>query len=103
MSGVKLRLSGVESHNSLGVGERYHHFLRRVIRKVRSPDSDISFNDALGLAMKAMNDTAGPKGLVPSLRVIDVMPRTLLADFDYLPCQFQRMNVMQVARKEMSK
>ena len=26
MAGIKLRLSGVESHNSFGVGERYHHF-----------------------------------------------------------------------------
>ena len=50
-----------------------------------------------------MNDTAGPKGLVPSLLVFGVMPRTLLAGFDQLPGQVQRMRTMQAARKEMSK
>ena len=50
-----------------------------------------------------MNDTAGPKGLMPSLIVFGVMPRILLAVFDQLPGQVQRMRAMQVARKEMSK
>lgn len=33
--GIKLRLSGIESHNSIGIGDRYHEPLRRVYRIVR--------------------------------------------------------------------
>ncbi|CDF36780.1 unnamed protein product [Chondrus crispus] len=103
MEGVQLRLSGVESHNSLGVGERYHHYLRRIFRKIRDEFPDIPMKDALRLATKAMNDTAGPKGLVPSLLVFGVMPRILLPGSVQLPGQVQRMNAMQAARKDMSK
>lgn len=34
--GIKQHSSSVEIHNSLGVGERYHSFLRRVCQKVRA-------------------------------------------------------------------
>ena len=103
MEGVQLRLSGVKSHNSLGVGERYHHYLRRIFRKIRDDFPDIPMKDALGIATKAMNDTAGPKGLVPSLLVFGVMPRILLPGSVQLPGQVQRMNAMQAARNDMSK
>ena len=33
--GIKLKLSGIESHNALGSGERYHTPLRRIYYKVR--------------------------------------------------------------------
>lgn len=50
-----------------------------------------------------MNDTAGPKGIVPSLLVFGVMPRTLLPGSVQLPGQLVRMRAMQAARKDMSK
>ena len=34
--GIELRISGVESHNSLGIGERLHAPLRRIFRKIVS-------------------------------------------------------------------
>jgi hypothetical protein len=34
MAGIFLQISGVESHNSLGLGERMHEPLRRIYRKV---------------------------------------------------------------------
>jgi hypothetical protein len=33
--GITLRSSGIESHNSVGVCERYHHPLRQVYTKLR--------------------------------------------------------------------
>lgn len=103
MAGVKPRLSGVEGHNSLGVVERYHHYLRHIFRKVRDSFANISMKDALGIATTAMNDTAGPKGMVSSLLVFRVMPRTLLPGSVQLPGQIERMRAMQAARKDMSK
>jgi hypothetical protein len=65
ISGVKLELSPIESHNSLSVGERYHDPLRRICRKVRHDFPTITEHLALSLANKAMNDTVGPEGFVP--------------------------------------
>lgn len=72
-------------------------------QKVRATSADIKLKDAPGLATKAMNDITGPKGLVPSFLVFGVMPRILLAGFDQLPGQVQRLKAMQAARKDMSK
>ena len=61
MAGIKHKSSGVQSHNALGVGERYHSFLRQIYRKIRLAKPSISPQNALVLAIKAMNDSAGPK------------------------------------------
>ena len=59
-AGIKQLYSGVESHNALGVGERYHSFLRHIFRKVRAQYPMLSKVEALPLAVQAMNSTAGP-------------------------------------------
>ena len=61
LSGIKLELSPIESHNSLTVGERYHDPLRRIYRKVRHYFPTLMESLALSLANKAMNDTVGPE------------------------------------------
>ena len=65
-SNIDLRHTGTESHNSLGNGETYHAMLRRIYNKVRLEHPDFSPELVLSLSTKAMNDTAGPNGLVPS-------------------------------------
>jgi hypothetical protein len=72
--GVVLQLSGIESHNSLGAGERYHSPLRRIYDKniFKYPRLDPSL--ALKLAVKSISDTQGPEGLAPSLLVFGVLP-----------------------------
>lgn len=34
--GIKVLFSGIESYNSLGVGERYHSYLRNIYHKVKA-------------------------------------------------------------------
>ena len=80
LSGIKLELSPIESHNSLTVGERYHDPLRRIYRKVRHDFPTLSESLALSLANKAMNDTMGPEGLVPTLLVFGIVPRLSIGD-----------------------
>ena len=75
ISGVKLELSPTESHNSLTVGQRYHDPLRRIYRKGRHKFPTITEALTLSLANKAMNDTVGPEGLVPTLLVFGIIPR----------------------------
>ena len=72
MSGIEPSLSGVESHNSLGAGERYHDSLRRIFLKIRYSQPSIDADLAIRLAVKAMNDTMNPEGLVPSLLVLEL-------------------------------
>lgn len=100
-AGIKHKPSGVQSHNAIGVGERYHSFLRQIYRKVRCEHPNVENQYALTLAVKAMNDSAGPHGLVPTLLVFGVMPRIPIAPAD-LPEQVARMKAMISARSEMT-
>ena len=73
--GIELRISRVEAHSSLGIGERLHAPLRRIYRKIIFEFPQIDRNIALKLSIKAMNDTNGDNALVPSLVVFGVIPR----------------------------
>lgn len=102
IANVKLKLSGVESHNAIGVGERYHHHLRHVYNKVCKDHAAMCKEDKLTIAVKALNDTVGPHGLGPTLLVFGIMPRIPFVHVN-LPDQIERMKAMTEARKEMGK
>jgi hypothetical protein len=72
---IELRATGTESHNSLGQGETYLLILRLVYNKVSLTHPDLPSELRLALAVKAMNYTAGPHGLVPSLFLFGVIFR----------------------------
>ena len=93
MTEIRLIYSGVGSHNSMGTGERYHDPLRRIYQKIRFSEPDIALELTLRLAVKAMNDTMNPEGLVPSLLVFSVLPR-FPAFNRTLPNQEQRMRAV---------
>jgi hypothetical protein len=97
-AGIILRSTGTESHNSLGVGERYHHPLRRIFEKISFDYQSLDQETALSIATKTMNDLAGPEGLVPSFLVFGVIPRwtTSLP----IPENAARLTAIQVARAE---
>ena len=101
LHGIDIQLSGVESHNSIGVGERYHAPLRQVFDKVMTDHPSLDPEVALRLATKALNDTSGPDGLVPSLLVFGSLPSFPAVNMD-VPIQKHRMAALQTARKEMS-
>lgn len=98
---IVVQLSGVESHNSTDVGERYHEPLRqnfdRIITELPSIDSEV----ALRLSVKAINDTAGPDGLVPSLLVFGSVPSFSAMNMD-IPIQRERMAALATAYREMA-
>jgi hypothetical protein len=99
---IKLMQSGVEAHNSSGIGEKYHDPLRRVYQNVKKGFPNMSLELALRLAVKAMNDTMGPNGLVPSLLVFGMVPRFPVID-EHIPNQDQRALAMKVSREEYQK
>ncbi|KAF1350556.1 hypothetical protein EJ07DRAFT_169093 [Lizonia empirigonia] len=66
----------VEAHNSIGKVERYHAAIRRAFEVISADmGSDTSSDHLLQMAVKAVNDTAGPDGLVPTLLVFGTYPR----------------------------
>jgi hypothetical protein len=67
--GLKLVGIPIESHASMGLGERLHGPLRRTVLKlqIQYPAADKELR--LATAVKALNDTNGPNGMVHSLLV----------------------------------
>jgi transposase InsO family protein len=72
---ISLKEVPIEAHNSIGKVERYHGPLRRAYDIIRAEDPTASPEVALQMAVKAVNDTAGPDGLVPTLLVFGAYPR----------------------------
>lgn len=60
----------VEAHNSVGRVERYHGPLRRAYEVIRREITGVAKEVLLQMAVKAVNDTAGPDGIVPTLLVL---------------------------------
>lgn len=75
--GVGVKQVPVEAHNSVGKIERYHAPLRRAYNIISTElrGQEVSAANRLQMAVKAVNDTAGPNGLVPTLLVFGAYPR----------------------------
>jgi hypothetical protein len=70
----------IEAHNSVGIVERYYGPLRRIYRIITIELLDISKDIALQMAFKAINDSAGPNSLIPTLLVFGAYPRIVESD-----------------------
>jgi hypothetical protein len=101
MAGITLSISGVVAHKSLGIGERMHGPISRVYNMIRIDYPHIPAGTLPKLGVKAMNDTIGKNGLVPSLLVFGVIPR-YLAIHTELPNQKVKMEVIAAAQMEMN-
>jgi hypothetical protein len=73
--GIKVRIIPIKAHNSVGIVKRYHGPIRRAYSIITTEIPDISKDMALQMAFKAINDTAGPDGLVLILLVYSAYPR----------------------------
>ena len=65
----------VEAYNSVGKVERYYALLRRAYRILKAELNGTSNEIILQIAVKAVNDSAGLDGLVPTLLVFSAYPR----------------------------
>jgi hypothetical protein len=91
----------VEAHWSIGVVKRYHAELRRAYQMI-TEDLDVSKEIALQMAVKAINDTAGPDDLVPTLLVFGAYPRMHAMD-PPAPSITQRAMTIEKAMIEIRK
>lgn len=100
--GISTKAVPVEAHNSIGMGERYHGPLRRIYQIITVELPGIDKEMALQMSFKAINDTAGPDGLVPTLLVFGAYPRMTDSDAPS-PTVTQRANAMRKAMEEVRK
>ncbi|KAL3702992.1 hypothetical protein TMatcc_010179 [Talaromyces marneffei ATCC 18224] len=92
----------VEAHWSIGTVERYHAVLRRSYEIMKKELPGISAEAALQMAVKAVNNTTGPDGLVPTLLVFGAYPR--MTEYDPpSPTTTQRAAAVKKAMTEIRK
>lgn len=64
----------IEAANRMSLVERYHAPLRRAFITIRKEFPTFSFDDAVLAAVKSLNDSTGPDGIMPTLLVFGTMP-----------------------------
>ena len=100
--GVVAKPVPIEAHNALSVGERYHGPLRRIYTKIRIEYPSLDKHVALSVAIMALNNTAGPEGLTPTLLVFGTIPKLPVGHIETLmPSQRDRFRALEFARREM--
>ena len=92
----------VEAHNSIGMVERYHGPLRHIYHIITSEIPGIDKDMALQMAFKAINDSAGPDGLIPTLLVFGAYPQMTESDAPS-PTVTQRAIAFKKAIEEVKK
>lgn len=63
MCNVDISQTGIESHNSLGLWERYRQPFRNTCREILIKHPHVPKEFRLAMRVKAMIDTLGPKGI----------------------------------------
>ena len=93
----------IEAHNSIGKNERYHQPLRRAFEILYEElKGQMDPENILQMAVKTVNDTAGPEGLVPTLLVFGAYPR-MTDDSPPSPTISQRAEAIRKASKEVQR
>jgi len=101
LAGITCQQVPVEAHHSIGKIERAHKMLRRAYDIILE-ESGGSPEEALQAAFSAVNATAGPDGLVPTLLVFGAYPRISM-DSPPSASQIQRANAHSKALGELRK
>lgn len=100
--GIETKEISVESVNSMNIVERYHKPLRRAYCFIKEETKATGENFILQLAMKAINDTPGPDGIISTLIVFEAYPRMSRLD-PPAPSIATRAKAIQKAMAEVSK
>ncbi|EED22562.1 conserved hypothetical protein [Talaromyces stipitatus ATCC 10500] len=103
MMGIRCHQMPVEAHSGIGKVERYHAPLRRAFNIISAEmGSTVSKDVVLQMAVKAINDTAGPDGIVPTVLVFGAYPRLTL-DSPPSALTIRRAQAMKKAMAELRK
>ncbi|KAF1934556.1 hypothetical protein EJ02DRAFT_461091, partial [Clathrospora elynae] len=101
--GITCKQVPTEAHWSIGKTERYHAPLRRAWDILHTELAGTMPDEAiLQMAVKAVNDTAGPDRLVPTLLVFGAYPR-MTTESPPSPSMVKRSEAIQKATKALRK
>ncbi|KHJ33787.1 hypothetical protein EV44_g3595 [Erysiphe necator] len=101
---ITTKVAPTEAHHSIGLFERYHTPLRRAYEVISKElgGTKTDRTSLLQMAVKAVNDTAGPDDLIPTLLVFGAYPRMTESD-PPTPSIFKRAAAIKAAMKEVRK
>ena len=99
---IRTKSIPVEFANSMTIVERYHSPLRRSFNIIHQEAPDLDKHAAFQMAFKAVNDSVGPNGLVPTLLVFGALPRLGLPTDKPTPSTYQRAIAPRKATTAMS-
>jgi len=71
---IKVKEVPIKAYNSIRKVERYYALLRRVYKIISLELKDASKKLTLQMAIKAINNSAGPDRLIPTLLVFSAYP-----------------------------
>jgi hypothetical protein len=74
----------VKAYNSVGIIKQYHSLLQQIYQIIRVKLPKVNKNVALQIAFKALNNTAGPNRLIPTLLVFKAYSRIIKSDLSLL-------------------
>lgn len=100
---IRLKYIPVENPQSMSTVKRYHAPMRRAYHIVRSEAPSIDTEAALQMAVKAVNDSVGPNGLVPTLLVYGALPRLGLPSDPPSHSLYQCASALREAVKDVTK
>lgn len=89
----KSQKSGLESHNVLGIGEKYHGYRRNIHEEALSDSPSASPKFGSFIAVKVCNNYASINDFSPTLLVFMVVPRLPLNPRE-LPTHVKRMKAI---------
>jgi hypothetical protein len=92
----------VKAHNSVKMVEYYYGPLCRIYHIIITELLDINKDMALQIAFKAINDSAGPNGLIPTLLVFRAYPCIVKSNIPN-PIVVKRAAALKKAIKEVKK
>jgi hypothetical protein len=93
----------VKAHHFIGKIEKYHALLKRAFEVITANFSNIITPEhVLQIAVKAVNNTAGPNGLIPIFLVFGTFPR-ISHELPPLPSIAARGEAMRKAMAEIHK
>lgn len=100
-----MNITGFETHFSLGREECYHEPLPKTFRKIELEHQGKESWIGLSCAVKTMNDTHAPEGLVPPVLVFGKFTQVLTTSEDTRPRSsiYERVKVTSLAQKNMEK
>ena len=100
--GLVSKETPMQSHNSLGLCERYCSIIRRAYNKLKENSPSLNKETRLWLAVHAVNNTTGQDGLTSTILVHGAVPRIPLPNSNSLLLrQKAPLETMRTARQEM--